>query len=572
MPVHNIDVVNIFNKVADLLDIQDANQFRVRAYRNAARKVDNLTESVSDMVERGEDLSELSGIGKDLAGKITEIVKTGGLKFLDELEEEIPSGLVELLKIPGLGPRMVNQLYNRLNITTIDELYDASRDKKIRKLPNFNEKTENNIIEEIERLRKSEERTLLIYADEIAQPLVEYLESIQSVSMVKVAGSFRRRKETVGDLDILVTCEDGSEVIDKFCEYEDVQRVVSKGDTKSTVLLKNNLQVDLRVVPEVSYGSALLYFTGSKAHNIEIRKMGVDEGLKVNEYGVFRDDERIVGETEVEIYDLFELEYIEPELRENRGEIEMAMEGNLPDLIELSDIRGDLHIHTNRTDGENTLEEMVEGAKEEGYEYIAITEHSQHVSVANGLDVDGVKKSIDEIDEINERIDGIVVLKGIEVDILEDGSLDLPDNILEKLDIVIGAVHYKFKLSEDEQTKRIITAMDNPFINILAHPTGRLINEREPYDLDMERIMEVAVEKNCILELNAFPNRLDIKDIYLQRAKELGARIAISTDAHHISHYKYMRYGVWQARRGWIEPEDVINTQSMDELRKLIKR
>jgi DNA polymerase (family 10) len=431
---------------------------------------------------------------------------------------------------------------------------------------------EEKVLDDLEEMDQQEARTQLNVAEELVGPLVAYLEEIEGVKRVAVAGSYRRRKETVGDLDILTTGSEGERIIARFVEYEDVETVLSQGETRSSVELRTGLQVDLRVVAEESYGAALLYFTGSKAHNIALRNMALDRDLKINEYGVYRDEERIAGETEEEIYGLFDLPVIEPELREDRGEIEAALNEALPNLITLEDIRGDLQMHTQASDGHDTLRAMAEAARDLGYAYIAITDHSARVAVTQGLDADSLSRRIDEIDQLNEEMEDLRILKGIEVDILEDGSLDLPDEALERLDLVIAAVHVKFDLPREEQTERIIRAMDNPCVHILAHPTGRILGERQPYELDMERLMEAAAERGCALELNAHPDRLDLNDIHCKMAKALGVKIAISTDAHRVDHLRMMRYGVGQARRGWLEPEDVINTRSWSDLSDLLKR
>jgi DNA polymerase (family 10) len=572
MPVHNSDIAEIFNKMADLLDIEGANQFRVRAYRNAARTIGGLSQGAADMVERGEDLTALPDIGKDLAGKIKEIVETGDLGALQKLERRTPSELSSLMKIAGLGPRRVKVLYQELGITTLEGLKKAAESGKIRELEGFGEKTEEAIIEEIEHKGAERERIKLAVAEQIADPLVHYLQAVEGVKEVVVAGSYRRRKETVGDLDILVTCKKGSEVMERFVHYEDVRKVISQGKTRSTVQLRTGLQIDVRVVPQVSYGAALHYFTGSQAHNIAVRKLGVKKKLKINEYGVFKGEDRVAGKSEQEVYEQVDLPYIEPELRENWGEIEAARYDKLPSLVTIKDIRGDLHTHTKETDGHHTLEEMAAAARDRGYEYVAITDHSRRVTMVHGLNPERLSKQIEAIDRLNEKMDDIFVLKSIEVDILEDGSLDLPDEILKELDLTVCAVHYKFNLSRKKQTERIMRAMDNPYFHILAHPSGRLINEREPYEVDIERLMEAAKERGCVLELNAHPDRLDITDRDCKMAKEMGVKVAISTDAHRTTDLDFIRFGVDQARRGWLEPADVINTQSRTKLLKLLQR
>jgi len=573
MPVHNSDIEGIFNEVADLLEIKGENPFRVRAYRNAARMVAGLSQSVADLVARGQDLSQLSGIGKDLAGKIEEIVKTGTLSLLTELQGQMPAGLSDLMKVPGLGPKRVAALHKQLGITTLDDLRQAAEQERIRTLARFGEKTEQRILEEATRRQQAgAQRIKLAVAEQVAEPLVEYLKQIEGVNEVVVAGSYRRQRETVGDLDILATCRKGAKIMDRFVGYEDVKEVVAKGDTRSTVLLRSSFQVDLRVVPQVSYGAALMYFTGSKEHNIAIRTIGLRKKLKINEYGVFRGEKRMAGRTEQEIYAKISLPFIEPELRENRGEIEAAQKGELPELLELKDIRGDLHVHTKRTDGHDTIEELVQAAKERGYDYIAITDHSKHVTIAHGLKPEQVREQVKEIDRINKRLKGFTVLKATEVDILENGSLDLPDDVLKELDLTVCSVHSKFNLSVKQQTQRILKAMENPYFNILAHPTGRLIGQREPYQVDMEEVMKAAKGNGCFLEVNAHPDRLDLNDIHCKMARDMGVKVVLSTDTHRLDDLDYMRFGVGQARRGWIGPVDVINTRSLSELKKLLKR
>jgi DNA polymerase (family 10) len=428
------------------------------------------------------------------------------------------------------------------------------------------------ILAQIKSLDRAERRRKRSEAEEIAEPLIAYLQGIEGVKRVTVAGSYRRCMETVGDLDILVTARRGSPVVERFAAYDEVAQVIARGTTRSTVQLRCGMQVDLRVVPEVSYGAALHYFTGSKAHNIAVRTIGARRGLKINEYGVFRGARRVAGRTEAEVFDAAHLPYIPPELRENRGEIEAAQQGALPDLLELPDIRGDLHCHTVATDGRDELATMVGAAIERGYDYLAVSDHSKHVTVAHGLDAARLAEQIDAIDRLNDAQGDIAILKSCEVDILENGSLDLPDALLRRLDLTVCAVHYKFNLSRQKQTDRILKAMDNRNFNILAHPTGRLINERAPYEIDLDQIMEAAAEKGCILELNAHPDRLDLTDQACRMAKEIGVKIAISTDAHSADTLAFMRFGVQQARRGWLGRDDVVNTRSLAGLRPLLER
>ncbi len=572
MPVQNSDVSNIFNKVADILEIEGANRFRVRAYRNASRAVSSLPRNVSEMIKSKEDLTKLPGIGKDLAGKIEEIVRTGSLDQLRELEGKTPKGLSQLMKLEGLGPRRVKALNQNLGVTSLKELREAALQGKIRELEGFGEKTEQAILEELDRGETTEQRIKLIEAEQRAQSLVEYIREGKGIKQITVAGSYRRRKETIGDLDILVTCRKDSNVMDRFVEYENIKKVISKGNTRATIVLRSGLHVDLRVLPQVSYGAALHYFTGSKAHNIAIRKLGVKRKLKINEYGVFRGDRRVAGKTEKEVYEQVDLPYIEPELRENRGEVEAAQKKALPNLITVKDLRGDLHAHTKATDGNATLKEMADAAKKRGYDYLAITDHSKKVTMAHGLNSKRLAEQIEQIDRLNGKLNGFVLLKGIEVDILEDGALDLSNDILKELDIVVASVHYHQRQSRQKMTERVLRAMDNPYFNIFAHPTGRLINEREPYQIDLKRIMEGAKERGCFLEINSHPDRLDLSDSHSKMAKEIGVKLAISTDAHSINDLDFIRYGVDQARRGWLEPDDVVNTLHLKELKKLVKR
>ncbi len=572
MPIHNSDVARIFNDLADMLEIEGADEFRVRAYRNAARTIGDLPQSVSAMMERGENLTELPGVGKNLAMKIGEIVRTGALSQLEQEERRLPAGLRELMKVGGLGPKRVHALHAQLGIATVPELKKAALDGRVSGLRGFGKKTEQMIIKELTGRREAAKRVKLSVAEEIANPLIDYLKRIEGVRRAEVAGSYRRKKETVGDLDVLVTCGPGCRVMDRFVNYEDVARVISKGSTRSTVIFRSGLQVDLRVVADESYGAALHYFTGSKAHNIAVRLMGVKRGLKINEYGVFRGGRRIAGKREEEVYANVDLPYIEPELRENLGEIEAAQKGELPHLITVRDIRGDLHAHTKETDGRHTILEMAEAARDLGYEYIAITDHSKRIAMVHGFDEERLARRNEEIDRLNSQVSGILILKSIEVDILEDGSLDLADWALKGLDLTICSIHSKFNLNREKQTERLIRAMDNPRFTILGHPSGRLINERKPYDVDMERLIKAARERGCVLELNAQPDRLDLADINCKMARDMGVKVVISTDAHSRTDLGFMRFGVAQARRGWLGPDDVLNTRTWPELKSIFEK
>ena len=572
MPKHNADIAAIFEEIADLLEIQSANPFRIRAYRNAARIVSELPREISRMLEKGEDLTELPGIGNDLAGKIEEIVSSGHCSLLDRLHTELPPAITELLKIPGLGPKRVKALYHDLDVQTIEQLHRAARDGRIRALPGFGEKTENNILQAVEAHANQAQRFKLAIAAQYAEALGKFLTVIPGVVRVTIAGSYRRMRETVGDLDILLTASVSNQVVQRFTTYDEIAEILSAGPTRVSVILKCGLQVDLRIVKEESYGAALHYFTGSKAHNIAIRRLAQQSGFKINEYGVFRNDTRIAGETEASVYAAVGLPYIPPELRENRGEIEVARTGRLPRLVEQSDLCGDLHVHTKATDGHNSLREMALAGLASGFEYLAITEHSRRLAFAHGLDPLQLERQCDEIDRLNAELKGITLLKSIEVDILEDGNLDLPDSVLARLDMVVGAVHGSFNLSRAKQTQRILHAMQHPYFTLLAHPTGRLIQRRAPYDVDMLQIIREAKRRGCFLELNAHPERLDLLDTQCQMAKEEGVLISINSDAHSVYDFANLRFGIGQARRGWLERRDVLNTRPLKKLRQLINR
>jgi DNA polymerase (family X) len=577
MPVHNADITVIFEEIADLLEIEGANPFRIRAYRNAARILGDLPQEVCALVGRGDDLTRLPGIGSDLAGKISEIVTTGHCSLLERLRKELPPAITELLKIPGLGPKRVKALYHDLDVQTVEQLHRAAQDGRIRALHGFGAKTEQNILQAVQAHASQSRRFKLATAAQYAETLRAFLQAIPGVQQVVVAGSFRRMRETVGDLDILVTAAPDSTVMhspvmQRFTTYDEVAEVFSAGDTRASILLKCGMQVDLRVVAQQSYGAALHYFTGSKSHNIAIRRIAQQLGLKVNEYGVFRGTQRIAGDSEESVYRAVGLPYIPPELREDRGEIEAARAGRLPKLVELSDLKGDLHAHSKASDGHDSLHDMALAAKALGLEYLAITEHSRRLTVAHGLDPVQLAKQCDEIDRLNTKLDGITLLKGIEVDILEDGSLDLPDGVLARLDLVVGAVHSRFDLSRAKQTERILRAMDHPHFTLLAHPSGRLIERREPYDVDMLRIIRHARQRGCFLELNAHPERLDLLDSHCQSAREEGVLVSINSDAHSTFDFANLQFGVGQARRGWLEKSDVLNTRSLAALRKLLKR
>ncbi|NWG32230.1 MAG: DNA polymerase/3'-5' exonuclease PolX [Rhodocyclaceae bacterium] len=572
MPIHNADIAAIFSEIADLLEIEGANPFRIRAYRNAARIVGEWSRELRTLVEHGEDLTKLPGIGADLAAKIREIVETGKCRALEKLRQELPPAITELLHIPGLGPKRVRTLWHELDIQTLEQLARAARDGRIRQLPGFGAKTEANILQAVAQHLSQARRIKLVTAAQYAASLVAWLKAAGAVERIEVAGSFRRARETVGDLDLLVATRDPAAVMRRFTAYEEVREVLAAGEARGSVILKSGLQVDLRVITPAAWGAALLYFTGSKAHNIALRKLAQEAGLKLNEYGLFRGRERLAGASEEEVYAALGLEWIPPELRDDRGEIGAARAHRLPRLVTLADLRGDLHAHTQATDGHDTLAAMAAEAQRLGFEYLAITEHSRRLTMAHGLDARRLLEQCEQIDRLNETFHGFRLLKGIEVDILEDGSLDLPDDVLGELDLVVGAIHSRFELSRAQQTERILRAMERPFFTILAHPTGRLIDGRPPYDVDMARIVRAAKQRGCFLELNAHPERLDLTDSDCLLAKDEGVLVAIDSDAHSRADFAHLRFGVGQARRGWLEARDVLNTRPLAELMPLLAR
>ena len=568
MPVQNAEVAAMFDQAAELLEIKGENQFRVRAYRRAARTIEGLPQSVKSLLSAGRDLSELPGIGKDLAGKIAEIVKTGHFKLLDTLKKKLPGELGEIATLPGLGPKRVKLLHDKLKVSTLNDLRRVVKTGRLHGLKGFGHTIEDKLSATLEK-PVVEKRFKLSVAEAEAEALVSFL---RGSGRAVVAGSYRRRRDTVGDLDVVVAAADDTAVGDKLVNYENVAEVLAHGPTRTTVVLRSGLQVDVRAVPEESYGAALLYFTGSKAHNIALRAIAVRRGWKLNEYGLFSGKRRIAGATEEDIYKKLGLAFIPPEMREDRGEVALARTSALPTLVTRADIRGDLHVHSDWTDGTASIAAMAKAAQAHGYEYIALTDHSRRVAMAHGLDPARVTRQSREIDRVNERLHGLTILKGIEVDILKDGSLDLPDATLAKLDIVVAAIHSYFDLPREAQTDRMIRAMNNPHVSVIAHPTGRLIGAREPYDIDMERVIAAARALGCHLEINAQPDRMDLSDMHIHAAKQSGVKLAISTDAHSVDAYDCIRFGVDQARRGWLTADDVINTRSLADLRKLLRR
>lgn len=560
----NREVAKILYEIADYLDIQGV-AFKPAAYRRAARIIEDLQEDLERIRERGE-LTEIHGIGKNLAKKIDEYLDKGKISLHERLKKKMPEGLLQILTIPGVGPKTANFLFKEMDITNIEELERAVKGRRLRHKKGFSEKTEQKILKGIELLRRYEGRMLLGEALPIAEEIIENIKNKCSVEKISVAGSLRRMKETIGDIDILAVSSEPEVVMEVFSTLSEVKEIVLKGHTKTTVYLKNGAQTDLRVVERGSFGAAMQYFTGSKDHNIHLRTIAQKMGYKINEYGLFEGERKIAGESEEGIYKTLGMAYIEPELREDRGEIEAAQKGELPSLVRLEDIKGDLHVHTDWSDGTGTIRGMAQSAKEMGHQYIAIADHTQSLKVAQGLSEEELELQMKEIRKINRGMKDFRILSGTEVDIREDGKLDLDDSILKQLDLVIAAVHTKLKMPKEAMTERIMEAMRNENVDIISHPTGRLIGGREPYELDIERIIEEAVNTRTAFEINCFPDRLDFSGSNAREAKNRGAKISLGTDAHAHSHLSHIRYGVGIARRGWLECEDLLNTWSVEEI------
>jgi DNA polymerase (family 10) len=578
--MENKDLARIFSEIADILEIQEANPFRIRSFRRTAQIIRDLTfNGVQASQEDPEKLRKISGIGEGTIKKIQEIAETGASQEHEDLKGQIPPLLLTLLDLQNLGPKKISLFWKTLNISTIDELEKAAREEKLRPLPGMGEKSEAKILKAIEDHRLLQGRFRLDDGIEICQELMEYLESTVQLKRISPAGSVRRRRETVGDIDILVTCDSPQKAIDAFIGHPDVQEVLSQGETKASVVLRRGLQADLRVLEDESFGAALQYFTGSKAHNVALRERAKRMGYKISEYGLYRIDdegkeepERVAGEDEEDIYKLLDLSVMPPEIRENRGEIEKAEAGQLPDLVSMEDIRGDLHMHTTATDGRNSIQEMADAGIAAGYQYIAITDHSKALAMTGGLDEKRLLAQIEEIDQVASGMDKIHILKGIEVDILNEGDLDLDDDVLSQLDLVIASVHSRFNLSREEMTSRICRALENPHVNILAHPTGRLLTKRGPYPVDLEQVIQTARENRVCLEINAHPSRLDLSDVHCRMASDQGVLISINSDSHSRKMLGYQEYGVFTARRGWLEAKDVINTYPLEKLQKVLKK
>jgi DNA polymerase (family 10) len=563
-------VADILYKIADLLDLKGEIFFKTRAYRQAAQTIEVLDEDIETVVKE-EKLRDIPGIGEAIAKKIKEIVETNRSEFFEKLKKEIPEGLLSMLEISGLGPKKVASLYQNLGIKTINQLRQACLDGKLRDLDGFGEITEQNILRGISLMEKTSGRVLLNVAYDDGINYINYLRQYK-IDRLNLAGSLRRRKETIGDLDILASSDNPDEIMDYFVKYPNVQRVLMQGSTKSSVILNDEIQVDLRVVKDDSFGAALQYFTGSKEHNVKMRSIAIKQGFKLNEYGLFEKDTEkyIVGKTEDEIYDKLGLSYIEPELRENRGEIEKASVKKLPKLVEYNELKGDLHIHSNYSDGFDSIDSLASHAQRMGYEYIGITDHSQSLKIARGLSEERIKKKINEIEKINKKLSNFKIFCGTECDIKPNGSLDYSNKILEKLDFVFAAIHTNFKMGKDEATKRIINGIENEHTTALAHPTCRIIRRREPFELDIEKIFDTARDTNTYLEINSFPDRLDLNDMHSKQAKEKGAKFVIGTDSHNINHLTFIKYGIATARRGWLEKKDILNTHSLKKIEKIL--
>ncbi|MGD8872500.1 MAG: DNA polymerase/3'-5' exonuclease PolX [Gemmatimonadota bacterium] len=566
--------------------MQGANPFRIRAYRNAVNTVNGLSRPLADMVADGEDLTELPGIGKNVAAHIEELLETGTIDRLEEVKAEIPASLAELMALDGVGPKKARKLFDELGVKTVDDLEKALDSGRVRELEGFGERSAEKIRVAIAEHKKHMGRFRIDEVERLIGRLMEYVEEAPGAERIEIAGSLRRRKETIGDVDILIQCSgDGTPVVEYFVAFEGAERAEASGPTKGSIVLHSGLQVDLRVVPPESFGAALVYFTGSKDHNVSIRTRAVRDGLRVNEWGVFRvpkdaapedfdkdEGDRVAGATEEDVYEAVGMVWVPPVLRENRGEIEAARKDELPTLVELDDIRGDLQMHSTWSDGKTSIEEMARACAKRGYEYLAITDHSQAMAMVQGLTPERARAQWKEVADVRERVPEIAILTSAEVDILKDGELDMPDEILEELDVVVVSVHSLMDQDRKTMTARVLEAIAHPAVDILAHPTGRIINRREPFELDVEAVLEAAAEHSVAVELNANPRRLDLNDVQVHRAKELGVPVVVSTDAHAPAGLANMRYGVDQARRGWLGPADVLNTRSLSDFRKWLGR
>jgi DNA polymerase (family 10) len=570
--MENAQIADILDEIADLLDLKDANQFRIRSYRNASRTVRGLPDRLEDMAAEGKDLSDLPNIGKSTAEKIRQILDTGTCGRLEELREELPAGLTEVMRVEGMGPKKAMALHKALGIGSLEELKSAAEAGKIRDLEGFGEKTEQKIAEGIKTLSKTSGRILYAEAAGHVESLRRHMAGLKSVRRWEVAGSFRRAKETIGDLDVLVLAGDRGKATEHILAYDAVADVVSRGSEKVTVRLTSGLQVDFRFFEPESFGAAMLYFTGSKAHNIALRRVAQDREWKLNEYGLFKGDTRLAGKDEEGVYARLDLPWIAPELREDTGEIDAAAGGELPALVELDDIRGDLQSHTTASDGNNSIREMARAAKERGYDFFAVTDHSKRVTMARGLDDDRCRRHADAIRKVNDEIKGMWLMAGIEVDILKSGKLDLKPETLERLDWVVASIHYDRNLDEKRMTERIVKAVESGAVHCLGHPLGRIIGRREPIAFDAARVFEACAANNVYVEINAQPDRLDLPDAYCREAAAAGVKFTLGTDAHKLADMEFLKFGVNVARRGWLEKRHILNTLTAAQLRKTLKR
>ncbi|HHT9117949.1 MAG TPA: DNA polymerase/3'-5' exonuclease PolX [Candidatus Hypogeohydataceae bacterium YC38] len=563
----NAEIASLFERIADVLELKGENTFRINSYRRAARVINDLTEDIKEIADKGK-LKDIPGIGEGHAAKIDEYLKTGHMTKYDEVMKGISEETVALMQISGLGPKTVAMLNKELGIVGIADLEEAIHKGKLQGLRGLAEKKIENILKGIELYRTSQQRIPLGVAFPVVNRIVARLGKTKGIKAIQAAGSLRRMKETIGDIDILTAGTNGKEIIQAFVSLPEVTQVLAAGDTKGSIRIEEGLQVDLRVVEEDSFGSALQYFTGSKAHNIHLREIAKKKGLKISEYGIFKGNKKLGGAKEEDIYETLGMKWIPPELREDRGEIAASQEDRLPRLVEPKDIRGDLHVHSKWTDGSSSFEEIAQRAQSRGYEYCVVSDHTKSTRVAHGLDEERLLKEIEEIDKINKKLSGsgLRLLKASECDIRTDGKMDMPDEILSKLDIVLAAVHAGFKQSKEQITERILAAIENPYVNILVHPTGRLISQREAYEVDMDKVMEAAARTGTAMEINSYFDRLDLNDVNARKAKEMGVKVAISTDTHHLDQMWMIELGVGIARRGWLEKEDVINTWPLKKL------
>jgi len=563
----NKELADLFEKMADILEFKGENPFKISAYRKASRIIGDLTQDIEEIAESGK-LKSIPGIGEGMAQKVVEYLKTGKISKFEEVKKGVPDELIAIMDIPGMGPKTLSMLHKEKGISNLSQLEKASEDGSLLGLFGMGEKKIENIKRGIQLLKQSKGRMNLGAAFPVAKRIVETLRQKTGSKKIEWAGSLRRMKENIGDIDILATGPDKEKIVHAFTHLPEVKEVLASGETKASVIAEGGTQIDLRVVEEDSYGAALQYFTGSKGHNIHLRGIAKAKGIKINEYGVFKGNKKIAGKEEKDVYRSLRMNWIEPELREDRGEIEAAQEKRLPKLVQESEIKGDLHVHSKWSDGTSEIEEIAQAAQERDYQYVSICDHSKSLRIAHGLDESRLMKQIEEIDRINEKLKGFQILKGTEVDILTDGKLDFPEKILEKLDIVVAAVHSGFKQDKAKMTKRIIRALENPFVNIIAHPSGRLLGARDPYEVEMDELMEAAKKYGKALEINAYFERLDLDDVHCRKAKEMGVRVGIGTDAHHLDQMWMISLGVAVARRGWLEAKDVLNTLSLKEMLK----